>query len=85
VPGGFNLLHAVAGPDFDRILTDSVGAPAGPEELASAMRAQGAEWLATNVGGQLDALAASAPDVFVAHGDMCRGGRLWQLAQGGGG
>jgi hypothetical protein len=85
VPGGFNLLHAVAGPDFDRILTDSIGAPAGPEELASAMRAQGAEWIATNVGGQLDALAASAPDVFIAHGDMCRGGRLWQLAQGGGG
>lgn len=85
VPGGFNLLHAVAGPNFDRILTDPVGSPAGPEALASAMRAQGAEWLATGAGGQLDQLAASAPDLFLAHGDMCRSGRLWQLAPGGGG
>jgi hypothetical protein len=85
VPGGFNLLHAVAGPNFDRILADPVGSPAGPEALASAMRAQGAEWLASNVGGRLDALAESAPDLFLAHGDICQGGRLWQLAPGGGG
>jgi hypothetical protein len=85
VPGGFNLLHGVAGPNFDRILTDLVGTPAGPEELASAMRAQGAEWLATSAGGRLDQLAASAPDLFLAHGDTCRTGRLWQLAPGAGG
>ena len=84
VPGGFNLLHAVAGPNFDRILVNSVGSPAGPEALASAMRAQGAEWLATSGGGRLDQLAASAPDQFMAHGEMCGGGRLWQLASGGG-
>jgi hypothetical protein len=84
VPGGFNLLHAVAGKNFDRILTP-VGSPAGSEALASAMRAQGAEWLATSGAGRLDELAASAPDLFVGHGDMCGGGRLWQLAPGGGG
>ena len=84
VPGGFNLLHAVAGPNVDRILTEPIGSPAGPEALASAMQAQGAEWLATSGGGRLDALAASAPDLFVGH-DTCGGGRLWQLAPGGGG
>ncbi len=85
VPGGFNLLHAVAGPNFDRILTEQIGSPTGPEELASAMRAQGAEWLATSGAGRLDELAASAPDLFLGHGEMCRGARLWQLAPRGGG
>jgi len=82
-PGGFNLLHAVVGPDLDRILTDPLGPVSGPDTLAAAMRAVGAAWVVTSSGGGMDAVAESAPALFIPHGEICQGGRLWQLRSGG--
>jgi hypothetical protein len=81
-PGGFNLLHGAIGPNLDRILGDVLGDVAGPAALADAMRAQGARWLATRSSGELARIAASAPDLFLDHGDICEDGRLWELRSG---
>jgi hypothetical protein len=78
-PGGFNLLHGVVGPDLDRVLTDPLRAATDPASLAAAMRDQRATWLVTSSGGGLDGMAASAPDLFLPFGEICQGGRLWQL------
>jgi 4-amino-4-deoxy-L-arabinose transferase-like glycosyltransferase len=82
-PGGFNLLHGVVGPAFDRILTEPLGPVSDPASLAAAMRAQDASWLVTSAGGGIDAMAQAAPDLFLGHGEVCQGGRLWQLRAGG--
>ena len=80
-PGGFNLLHGVVGPGLDRILGQPLAAVRDPATLAAAVREQGAEWIATSSGGGLDAMAASAPDLFKPFGEICEGGRLYQLAR----
>jgi dolichyl-phosphate-mannose-protein mannosyltransferase len=79
----FNLLHGVAGPDFARILTDPIEQVSTPAELATAMRTDGARWLAAGVDSRLDQLAAADPAAFIARGDVCQGGRLWELAGSG--
>jgi hypothetical protein len=81
-PGGFNLLHGVVGPDLDRILGEPLPPVADAASLAAAVRADGATWLVTASGGDLDAIAESAPGWFVPEGDICQGARLWRLAAG---
>ncbi len=82
VPGGFNLLHGVAGPNLDRILTDPVADAPDAPALARTMRSLNAEWIVTFTGGRPDRLAESAPGLFIGYGEICRGGRLWQLRAG---
>ncbi|MFL5779408.1 MAG: hypothetical protein ACJ761_10765 [Chloroflexota bacterium] len=81
VPAGFNLLHGVVGPSLSHVLTTPVPSVRDPRALAQAARERGAAWLVTSSGGSADRLAASAPDLFVARGDICQGARLWQLRQ----
>jgi 4-amino-4-deoxy-L-arabinose transferase-like glycosyltransferase len=78
-PGGFNLLHAVAGPDLQRILTDPIDPVSGSDQLVAAMREQRATWIVTRPGLPLDTLAASTPDLL-GYGETCGRGRLWRLA-----
>jgi len=78
-PGGFNLLHGVVGPGLERILGEPLPAASDPSSLAGALRARGDGWLVTSSGGGPDAIAASAPDRFRPLGEVCQGGRLWQL------
>ena len=80
VPGGFNLLHAAVGPNLDRILTDPIGGADDQAALVAAMRERGANWLVTGLANELARVAESAPETFVAHGEICQGARLWQLA-----
>ena len=80
-PGGFNLLHAPVGPSLDRILGDPLAAANDPATLAAALRDRGAGWLVTSGGGRPDAIAASAPDLFKPYGEICQGGRLYQLVR----
>jgi hypothetical protein len=78
-PGGFNLLHGVVGPSLERILGDPLPAASDASSLAGAHRARGDGWLVTSSGGGPDSIAASAPDRFRPLGEICHGGRLWQL------
>jgi 4-amino-4-deoxy-L-arabinose transferase-like glycosyltransferase len=80
-PGGFNLLHGVVGPSLDHILGEPLAAVTDPDALAAAVRARDADWIVTSSGGDLDAIAASAPDLFKSFGEICQGGRLYQLAR----
>jgi hypothetical protein len=79
-PGGFNLLHAVVGPNLDRILTDPIGGADDQAALVAAMRERGATWLVTGLSNDLAHVAESAPEAFVDHGEICQEARLWQLA-----
>jgi 4-amino-4-deoxy-L-arabinose transferase-like glycosyltransferase len=81
-PTGFNLLHGIAGPEFDRILTDPIPVLADASALIDAMHARGAGWLVTDDGGPLDALAASRPDAFEPQGRTCLTARVWRLLPG---
>jgi hypothetical protein len=81
VPGGFNLLHGVVGPNLDRILTDPLPDNVPPTELADRMRALGATWLVTNSGARLEAVAESAGPALIDRGSVCATAHLWQLAQ----
>jgi hypothetical protein len=78
-PGGFNLLHGVVGPSLERILGDPLPAASDAPSLAGALRARGVGWLVTSSGGGPDSIAMSAPDRFRPLGEICQGGRLWQL------
>jgi hypothetical protein len=81
-PGGFNLLHGPVGPDLDRILTRTVSGATSAAELESALRAVGARWLVVQTGSALDRVAAMDPERFLAHGEICRSGSLWELRSG---
>ena len=78
VPGGFNLLHGVVGPDLDRILTDPLPPVSDVELLIAALDDRDAQWMVTNDVGAIPDLAASAPDRLKVRGDICRGARLWE-------
>jgi Dolichyl-phosphate-mannose-protein mannosyltransferase len=87
VPGGFNLLHAVVGPNLDRILTDplpELGPAPTPSSLVSAMHQLDATWLVTTSSDHLDDLATlaatSTPGLLVDRGVICKGAHLWELA-----
>ncbi len=82
IPGGFELLHGVVGPNLDRVLGDPIDGVTDGPSLAAAMRAQGADWLVTQPGTPLDPLARSAPALFIDHGEICHSGWLWQLTIG---
>jgi hypothetical protein len=81
-PGGFNLLHGVVGPSLDRILTAPLTTESSGADIASAMRASGATWIVTQKSTDIDKLVAASPRLFLAHGDICQDGRLWQLEAG---
>jgi hypothetical protein len=83
-PGGFNLLHGVAGPNLDRILTDPLPDVADAAGLAAAMEARQATWVVTSSGAGLDLIAASDASRFEDHGDICQGAHLWRLVTAGG-
>ena len=78
-PAGFNLLHAVAGPQLDRILTDPIATATDAAGLAAKVEANRASWMVTGTDNPYDRLAASAPDLFIDRGEICQGGRLWHL------
>jgi hypothetical protein len=79
VPGGFNLLHGVAGPRFQRILTDPLPEVNDPAALVAALRERDASWLVTNEGWAVDRLAEASPDSFIDHGTTCGTARIWEL------
>ena len=82
VPGGFNLLHGVVGPNIDRILTEPLATVTDVDDLVAQMRDRVARWLVTSDAGALPDLAATAPDRLRSRGDICRHGRLWELIDG---
>jgi hypothetical protein len=84
LPAGFNLLHGVAGPGMDRILTDPPASVADAGALAASADAVGAGWIVTATGSGDNRIAASAPDRFEPHGETCDGGSLWKVLPGGG-
>lgn len=83
----WNLLHGVAGPNLDRVLTDPLPALAGPGQsqpkpgsLVAAIRAMDATWLVTTTGSSTDRLAVQEGAALIDHGPICQGAHLWQLA-----
>jgi hypothetical protein len=74
------LLHAVVGPNLDRILTPPILSAADAADLAAQMRALGSEWLVAGAGHALGRIAATDPALFVNVGTFCREHTLWRLA-----
>jgi hypothetical protein len=82
-PGGFNLLHAIVGPELSRELTESVVLAAGPEDLLAQVQAFHATWLVTSVGGPIDRVAVADPGHFADRGQSCGSAHLFELVGGG--
>ena len=75
---GFSLLHAGAGHDMDRVLTESMKGVTTSDELLAKMRVEDADWLVTAGGGPVNKLAARVPELE-DRGESCEGSHLWRL------
>jgi hypothetical protein len=74
------LLHAVVGPNLDRILTPPILKATDAADLAAQLRQLGSEWLVAGAGHALGRIAATDPALFVKVGTFCREHTLWRLA-----
>ncbi|HEY2917089.1 MAG TPA: hypothetical protein VGI98_07750 [Candidatus Limnocylindrales bacterium] len=86
VPGGFNLLHGVVGPNLDRVLTDPPTFTTSPTaaDVITYMQATQASWIVTSTGSAVDKALQAATLVrgaggFTDRGEICQGAHLWQL------
>jgi len=79
VAEGFFSPHAVVGTRRDRILVEPPPQASDRESLVATLREGDVGWLVTRRRSELDAIATSAPDVFLPRGRLCTDGLLYEL------